>query len=188
MTDAQEPSPAAVPDNHKAADGTPRLIAIAIVAANGVVGDGEQQPFKFSEDWQRFKRVTMGHPLIVGRRTHDVMGFLPGRFSIIITRDPSKVEIEVDDRGEPKGIAVKTLEEAITEAAKRDDLAHVIGGGEIYKMAWPIVDELDLSEVHMPADGDVKLPQIDPEIWVETSRDPRGAFDFVTYQRRADLA
>lgn len=165
----------------------PRLIAIAIVAANGVLGDGSEQPFTFGEDWKRFKRVTMGHPMIVGRRTHDVMGFLPGRFSVIITRHPDKVEIELDDAGQPRGVAVKTLAEAIDIAGKRDELVYVIGGGEIYEMTWPHLDELDLSEVHMDADGDVKLPAIDPHTWQEVSREEMGAFDFVRYLRKADL-
>lgn len=55
-----------------------KLIAIAVVASNGVIGDGNDQPFKFAEDWARFKKITMGHSMIMGRKTHDAMGLLPG--------------------------------------------------------------------------------------------------------------
>ena len=90
------------------------FIAIAIVAANGVLGDGEKQPFEFAEDWARYKRVTLGHPMIMGRRTHDAIGrFLPGRTTIIVTRRPETVEI-------PDGVdayAVASVDAALDLAA-----------------------------------------------------------------------
>lgn len=162
-----------------------RLVSIAVVAANRVIGDGNDQPFKFAEDWRRFKAVTMGHPLIMGRRTHDAMGLLPGRFSIVVSRDPGSVEIPVDEEGNPRGVAVASLDEAVRLAAEQDpELAFVIGGGQIYAATMDLVDELDITEVHDTAEGSVLFPEIDPEVWVEVSRDPRGEFDFVSYRRR----
>lgn len=162
-----------------------RLVSIAVVAANRVIGDGNDQPFKFAEDWRRFKSVTMGHPLIMGRKTHEAMGLLPGRFSIIVSRNPAAVAIETDADGKPRGVAVSSLDEAIQLAEQRDpELAFVIGGGQIYAATMDIVDELDLTEVHAAAAGTVLFPEIDPEIWAEVSREPREEFDFVSYQRR----
>lgn len=158
------------------------FIAIAIVAANGVLGDGEKQPFEFAEDWARYKRVTLGHPMIMGRRTHDAIGrFLPGRTTIIVTRRPETVEI-------PDGVdayALASVDAALDLAASLDDVVYVAGGGEIYRQAWPRLTELDLTEVHAEASGHVTFPEIDPTRWVETRREPLGPFDFVGYGQLA---
>ena len=157
-----------------------RIIAIAIVAANGVLGDGAAQPFQFSEDWARYKRVTMGHPLVVGRRTHEAIGrFLPGRTTIVVTRDPASVVV-------PSGAdahVVDSLDAALELARSLDDTIYVAGGGEVYRQAWPHLTELDVTEVHADADGSVVFPRIDPAEWREVRREPRGAFDFVGYRR-----
>jgi dihydrofolate reductase len=159
-----------------------RYIAIAIVAANGVLGDGERQPFAFKDDWARYKRVTLGHPMIMGRRTHDAIGrFLPGRTTIVVTRDPASVEI-------PEGVdarAVASVEEALDVAASLDETVYVAGGGEIYRGAWELLTDLDLTEVHADAEGAVRFPAIDPGQWREVRREPRGEFDFVGYERVA---
>lgn len=157
-----------------------RVIAIAIVGANGVLGDGASQPFAFAEDWARYKRVTLGHPMILGRRTHAAIGrFLPGRTTIVVSRHPERVEI-------PEGVdarAVSSLDAALELAASLDDVVYVAGGGEMYRQAWPRLTELDLTEVHADAAGSVFFPDVDPGQWREVRRDPRGEFDFVGYQR-----
>ena len=157
-----------------------RIIAIAIVAANGVLGDGERQPFEFAEDWRRYKAVTLGHPMIMGRRTHEAIGrFLPGRTTIVVTRTPESVEI-------PEGadaVAVSSLDEALALAASLDDTVYVAGGGEIYRQAWGRLTDLDLTEVHADAVGSVRFPEVDPARWREVRREPRGDFDFVGYER-----
>lgn len=159
------------------------VIAIAIVARNGVLGDGEKQPFEFAEDWARYKRVTLGHPMIMGRATHDAIGrFLPGRTTIIVTRHPDTVEVPDDPRVDAR--VATSLEEALSVAKELDDTVYVAGGGEIYREAWDDLDELDLTEVHADAEGSVVLPDVDPEVWEEYRRDPRGEFDFVGYRRR----
>lgn len=160
------------------------LIALAIVSSNRVLGDGHDQPFKFKTDAERFKRVTLGHPMIMGRRTHDVMGLLPGRVSIVISRHPEKIEFPVDADGKPRGYAVDSFVKAQELALSLDEIVYVIGGGEIYRESWPYLDKLDVSEVHQEAEGSVTFPEIDPDEWVEVSRDPQGEFDFVIYERR----
>jgi dihydrofolate reductase len=160
-----------------------QLIGIAIVSANGVIGDGERQPFEIAEDWARFKRVTTGHPVIMGRRTHEAIGrWLPGRTTIVVTRNPDAVLPPTDGRA--TGYAAASLTAAIELAGSLDDVAYIAGGGTIYAQAWPLLTDLDLTVVHAEAEGSVLLPPIDPEHWVETSREPREGFDFVSFRRR----
>lgn len=163
-----------------------RITAIAIVGANGVIGDGERQPFEIAEDWARFKKVTHGHPLIMGRRTHDAIGrWLPGRATIVVTRTPDSVVLPAPDQGRTTGYAVGSLEAALELAAELDDdVVYVAGGGTIYEQAWPRVTDLDLTEVHQEAEGSVHLPPVDPDEWLEVSREPHDGFDFVSYRRR----
>jgi len=159
------------------------LTAIAIVDAHGVIGDGERQPFEIAEDWARFKKVTSGHVLIMGRRTHDAIGrWLPGRTTIVVTHTPDVVQLP--SGGTADGRAVASLEEAIELGRSIDDEVYVAGGGTIYAQAWPLLTDLDLTEVHAEAEGSVRLPPIDPADWVEVSREPREGFDFVHYRRR----
>jgi dihydrofolate reductase len=162
-----------------------RVIAIAIVAANGVIGDGEKQPFEFAEDWARYKRVTLGHPMIMGRRTHEAIGrWLPARPTIVVTSRPELVELPPAD-GSATGFAVRSLDEALDVAKSLDDEEiYIAGGGMLYRAAWSRLTDLDLTEVHAEADGTVRFPEIDPEEWVEVRREPRGEFDFVGYRRR----
>lgn len=159
----------------------PRLTAIAIVAANGVIGDGRDQPFKFTEDWARYKRVTMGHPMIMGRVTHEAIGrALPGRTTIVLTRDPTSVRVGT---GEDVRVAA-SLDEALELAADLDDeVAFVAGGGAVYRAAWEHLTHLDITEVRQDAEGSVLFPEIDPRVWREVRREPRERFDFVGYER-----
>ena len=156
------------------------LTAIALVPQNRVIGDGFDQPFKFSLDWQRLKQRTLGHVLIMGRKTYDSVGSLPGRVSIVVSRKPSTVKIE-----EPN-LAVSSFEEALS-LAEEFDLGEIflIGGGQLYEIGLPWVDVLDLTEVPQDGDGTVMFPEIDPTIWEEVSREPHGEFDFVRYERRS---
>ncbi len=159
------------------------VIAIAIVAANGVIGDGTSQPFEFAEDWARYKQVTLGHPMIMGRATFEAIGrWLPGRTTIVITRHPERVDLPDDPA---LGRTASSYREALELARSLDDVVFVAGGGRVYAEAWPDLDELDLTEVHEPAEGSVVFPAVDPQVWRETRREPRGPFDFVGYERIA---
>ncbi|MCW3158184.1 dihydrofolate reductase [Micropruina sonneratiae] len=161
-----------------------RIIGIAIVGSNGVIGDGQRQPFEIAEDWARYKRVTLGHPMIMGRATHDAIGrWLPGRTTIIVTRDPSSVALPIDGRA--TGYAVSSLDDALALARSLDDEIYVAGGGTIYRQAWPQLTDLDLTEVDAAAEGTVFFPEVLPSEWEEISRDPRDGFAFVHYRRRS---
>lgn len=161
----------------------PAVVAIAVVAANGVIGDGNDQPFKFREDWARFKRVTMGHPLVMGRRTHDAMGMLPGRTNVVVSRSPQDVVWPDDAPADSRGVAVSDLGQALGLAGGMDEQIFVIGGGQIYRAAWDWLTDLDITEVHQDAAGSVSFPEITSEQWRETSREPHELFDFVHYAR-----
>lgn len=162
-----------------------RIIGIAIIGSNGVIGDGHHQPFQIAEDWARYKQVTSGHPMIIGRRTHQAIGrWLPGRTTIVVTGDPGQITLPTDGRA--TGYAVTSLREALELATSLDDEVYVAGGGSIYHQAWPELTELDLTEVHAQAEGTVYFPPIEPTEWEEISREPRDGFDFVRYLRRAD--
>ncbi len=154
------------------------ITAIAAVAANGVIGAKNDIPWRIREDWQRFKRLTMGQVLIMGRKTYDSIGRpLPGRTTFVITRDRMW-------RGD--GVrAVPFLEEAFNAAlALEPETVFVGGGGEIYQAAWPRLTRLEITEVDQSPPGEVFFPSIDPVEWEETDREPHDGFAFVSYRRR----
>lgn len=159
--------------------GRPELVAIAAVADNGVIGSAGDIPWRIEGDLPRLKRLTMGHVLLMGRRTYDTLGRpLPGRTNIVVSRDP-------DWRAD--GVLVAhDLDAALALAAEAAPgrIIWVFGGGEIYRLAWELLDRLELTEVHRRPEGDTTLPAIDPEVWAETTRDPHDGFDYVTYVRR----
>jgi dihydrofolate reductase len=148
------------------------IILIAAVGANGVIGVDNDLPWRIREDLQHFKQLTLGHTLVMGRKTYDSIGRpLPGRRTVVVTRRPdwSADGVEV----------VHTVEEAL----KQDGDIYVAGGGEIYRQALPYADRLELTEVAQSPTGDVTFPSFDRSEWSETSRTPHDGFTFVTYDR-----
>lgn len=175
------------------------LIAIAAVARNNAIGRSGDIPWNIPEDWRRFKRVTMGANLIMGRVTFEAIGDpLPGRTSIVITRNPppssespaSPVElpasvaqpVETPDP-ETRVLWVSSLDEALAAADPTRPI-YVAGGAEIYRLAWDRLTALDITEVDQAPEADSFFPQITEREWVEVSRDPRDGYAFVQYRRR----
>lgn len=165
----------------------PRLTLIAAVARNGVIGRDNRLPWKLSEDLKRFKALTMGHPLIMGRKTWESLpGILPGRPHIVVSRNP-------DYRAEGATV-VHSLPAAITAAGSMagGDEVFVIGGAELYAQALAIADRLQLTEIDADFEGDAHFPDWDRSLWRETARDSRRSPDnrvawdyaFVTRERR----
>lgn len=148
---------------------------IAAVGRNGVIGDGLTMPWHLSEDLKFFKRTTMGHPMVMGRRTFDSMGALPGRRSVVVTRQR--------DWTHPGVEVAHSLPEALALVRDADEV-FVVGGGEIYRQAMPYAARLLVTEVDQSPDGSVTFPHIDPAVWVEAARDERHGFAWVTYDRR----
>lgn len=152
---------------------------LAMVAANGVIGDGADQPWHLREDQRRFRSLTLGHPVIMGRRTFAAIGSpLPRRDNIVLTRN----------RGfRAEGVhTAYDLTSALNVARSLPggDLVWIIGGSAVYADALAFADRLELTEVDADAPGSVRFPEIDDADWVETARDDRAALAFVTYRRR----
>jgi dihydrofolate reductase len=156
------------------------LTIIAAIAANGVIGRDNGLPWRLGADLQRFRRLTTGHAIIMGRKTFESLGrLLPERTHIVLSRSGAA----------PAGcLAAHTLEAALALCADADE-AFVIGGGDIYRQALPLADRLQVTEIHEEFPGDTFFPEIDPGEWRESARERHRAeagfdFDFVTYERK----
>ena len=153
------------------------IVGIAAVARNRVIGADNDIPWRIPADWARFKRLTMGQVLIMGRKTWASIGrALPGRTTFVVTRDKM---------WRSEGVyAVPFLDEAFDQAAARDpETIFVAGGGEIYRAAWDRLTGLEITEVDAEPEGDVIFPEIDPQVWSEVSREPHEGYTFVSYRR-----
>ena len=160
----------------------PEIILFLARADNGVIGDGNDIPWRLPKDQRRFKSMTMGKPMIMGRKTFESLpGLLPGRRHIVLTRDGAWQA----DGAEP----VHSVEEAM-KVANAPHIA-VIGGAEIYRLFLDKADRIELTEVHANPDGDAKLSAFDKNVWQETWRedfeaeDGKPAYSFVTLKRAA---
>lgn len=155
---------------------------IAAVAANGVIGAGNDIPWQLPGDQRRFKELTWGHPIVMGRKTFDSIGrVLPGRISIVVTRSPSWTP----PGGPSDDVQVAaSVDEALEIARSIDADVYVIGGGEIYAATLERADRLEITEVQVEADGDAFFPRIDGAEWHEVAREPHADFNYVTYERR----
>lgn len=149
------------------------VILIAAVGTNGVIGRDNDLPWRIREDLQRFKQLTLGHTLVMGRKTYDSIGRpLPGRRTVVVTRQPGWSADGVD------------IAHSLEEALGYDGTLYVAGGGDIYRQALPHADALELTEVDQSPEGDVTFPDLDLSTWTESTRDPRDGFSFVSYRRR----
>lgn len=148
-----------------------RVSLIAAMAANRVIGLGNDLPWRLPADMRRFKALTMGHTLIMGRKTYDSVGYpLPGRRTVVITRQPGwKAEgVEV----------VHSLEESL-KAAERLDGGEVLvaGGGEIFREALPRADRIYLTRIEQDFPGDTFFPELDAAAWRIVEQEHHDASD-----------
>lgn len=150
---------------------------VAAVARNGVIGRDGALPWHLPEDLRRFKSLTLGHVLVMGRRTFESIGRpLPGRTTIVVTRRP--------DWPAPEGVLVApSLEAALARAAALDDEVFLVGGAEIYRRGLEVADFLELTEVDAEPSGDTVFPAVDWSRWRQTGRTPGDGFTFVSYAR-----
>jgi dihydrofolate reductase len=158
-----------------------RVSLIVAVARNGVIGRDGDLPWRIPADLRFFKQVTMGKPIVMGRKTFESIGrALPGRTNIVVTRDPDFNAADVR--------IARSLKDALAIAGDADE-AMVIGGAQIYALALPRADRIYLTEVDAAPDGDVRFPVRDAAAWRETSRrhhDAEGetpGFSFITLER-----
>ena len=139
---------------------------VVAVSQNGVIGRDGGLAWRLSTDLQQFKAITMGKPIIMGRKTWDGLPRkpLPGRLNIVVTRNR---DFECDG-----AVVASTAEAALTAARHTSpDEICIIGGGEIYRIFLPFADRIYLTEVHMSVDGDTRFPALDPSAWQEVSRE-----------------
>lgn len=153
----------------------PRIVFHVARADNGVIGRDGGLPWRLPEDLKRFKAMTMGKPMVMGRKTFESLPRrLPGRRHIVLTRDP-------DWRAEGAEV-VHSVAEAIAAAGDVENVA-VIGGAEIFALFMADADRIELTEVHRSVEGETRMPPLGPG-WRITHREMGGPdFDFVTLER-----
>jgi len=158
----------------------PEIVFVLARAKNGVIGRDGDLPWRLPADLRHFKALTEGTPMLMGRKTFESLpGLLPGRRHIILTRDR-------DWRANGAEI-VHSIEDAV--AAANAPRLSVVGGAEIYALALPYADRIELTEVDATPDGDTMVPPFNPEFWRETARSDhpaegaRPAYSFVTLVR-----
>jgi dihydrofolate reductase len=168
----------------------PALVHVAAVAENGVIGERGKLPWRLKSEMAHFRRITMGKPVVMGRRTYQSIGKpLVGRTNIVVSRDRSFAA---------PGVLVAPSTEAALAAARGDALRRgiseiaVIGGAEIYAQTIALADRLVITRVHLQPPGDTRFPAIDEEVWQEVKRTEHGAgsddeasFTVLVYERRA---
>lgn len=160
----------------------PRIALIAALAKNRVIGIHNTLPWRLPEELKHFQALTMGHHILMGRKTFESIGRpLPGRTTVIISRAAYSA---------PAGCLVaNSIPEALAACAG-DPEVFFIGGAQLYEQALPLADRLYLTEIHAEFTGDAWFPQFERTDWEEFSRDPRYdeasalSYDFVVYQRK----
>jgi len=154
-----------------------RVVIVAAVARNGVIGVDGRLPWRIPEDMARFKTMTMGHSVVMGRETFESIGKpLAGRTNIVLTRRPGWSHDGV--------LVADSLESALAIAAERGDKAYIAGGAEVYRQALGFADRMELTEVDADPEGDTVFPAVDWSAWREASREEHPGHSFVTYDRR----
>jgi len=168
----------------------PVIVLIAAVAENGVIGRGNGLPWRLKSDMRHFRQLTMGKPVVMGRKTYCSIGkALPGRTTIVVSRDRTFTAAGV--------LVAPNLEAALAAARgdalrRRTDAIIIAGGADIYSQTMPLAARLDITYIHRATDGDAHFPAIDRRVWHEIARDEHAAevgdeaaFAFVTFQRIA---
>jgi len=160
-----------------------KLSLIVAVADHGVIGINNRMPWHLPEDLKRFKALTMGHHIIMGRKTYESLGrLLPGRTTVIVTRNP---EYAVEG-----ALIAHSLDEALALCAD-DSEPFLIGGAQLYKAGLARATEIYLTRVHADFAGDAYLPEFDLSAWDELSTErltsEKGlAYSYIHYRRKSD--
>ncbi len=166
-----------------------KIVLVAAVGENNVIGRGGQLPWRLKSDLKHFRDVTIGKPVVMGRKTYELIGKpLKGRTNIVLTRDLGLVV--------PGGVLAASLDAALgyarEDAQKRGvEEIMVIGGSDVFDDTMPLAERLEITHVHASPEGDAFFPPIDPEIWREITRkeypagpDDDSGFAVATYLRR----
>ena len=172
---------------------------VAAVAENGVIGRDGELPWHYPEDLRRFKEVTMGHPVVMGRRTYESIVErlgepLPGRTNVVLTSgelDTPGGVLRASSIREALDLASSTLDEDDSDGGEDDSgegspderVVYVIGGTSVYEQFLDRADRLVLTEIHDSYDGDAYFPEVDWSAWEEVAREDREELSFLTYER-----
>lgn len=160
------------------------LSVMVAMAENGVIGCEGRMPWHIGEDLKRFRRITSGHPVVMGRKTFESLGGkpLPNRTNVVVTRNP--------DFAVPEDVLrAGSVEEAVAPFAGTDEEVFIIGGGEIYRQAVPLADKLYLTRISAQPKGDTYFPEIKAEEWrlvwheAHPGAGDTPAFEFTDYIR-----
>ena len=160
-----------------------KLSLIVAMARNRTIGVNNTLPWRCPEDLKHFKALTMGHHMIMGRKTFDSIGKpLPGRTTVVVTRN---ADLEI-----PGCVIAHSLNEAIAACAGDEEI-FIVGGAELYQQAVPLADTLYITEIQQDVEGDAYFPEFDTSTWQETSREVRSQetpqpleYHFVTYRNK----
>jgi dihydrofolate reductase len=141
-----------------------KISLIVAMASNRAIGLNNQMPWHLSADLKRFKQITMGHPIIMGRLTFEAIGRpLPGRTNIIVSRNPAYKQEGC--------VIVDSVEAAINQACRLADEVFVIGGSTLYEASLPIAGTLYITQINQDFEGDTFFPALDESCWVELERE-----------------
>lgn len=140
---------------------------LVAMASNRVIGNHNTLPWHLSEDLKRFKSLTMGHAIIMGRKTYDSIGrILPGRINVVVT---NQIKLEI-----PGAIVVHTVEDALKQhdlSVQQQDEIFIIGGARLYEQTLGLANRIYLTEIQQGFEGDAYFPEFDRNEWVEVSRE-----------------
>jgi dihydrofolate reductase len=154
-----------------------RIVLVAAIAENGVIGNGADIPWRIPGEQAEFKALTMGHTMLMGRLTFESIGRpLPGRTTIVLTRDPTWTHDGV--------LVAPDVAAALALAEDLPGDVMVVGGAEVYAATLPYADLQVLTRVHLSPPGDVRYPEFDPAEWTETGREPHELYERVFLRRR----
>lgn len=166
-----------------------KQVIVVAVSRNGIIGRDGDMPWRLSTDLRRFKALTLGKPVVMGRKTFQSIGKpLPGRANVVVTRDRGFAAEKVTIATSPENALSLATTLAVAEGL--DEIC-IIGGGEIYRQAMATADVLHVTHVETEVDGDTSFPEIDPAVWqsemevlVPVGEKDSFATRFVTYRRR----
>jgi len=153
-----------------------KISLIVAMASNRVIGLNNQMPWHLSADLKKFKKITMGSPILMGRKTYESIGRpLPGRTNIIISRNP--------DYRQDGCLVINDIETALKKGCESSEEIFVIGGSDLYVATLPMADTIYLTMVNKAFDGDTFFPDLDMNEWSEVERidindDPDAAFSY----------
>lgn len=169
------PSPASVPSVQCVT--RPRVTLVVARASNGVIGAAGALPWHLPEDLKHFRALTMGHPIVMGRRTWDSIGrALPGRRSIVVSRDPGR-RFEGAERAASLDEALAIAAHPAADPSIAADELFVIGGAQLFAAALPLADRAVVTEIDREFDGDTYFDALDPQDWSVVERRERRAAD-----------